>query len=691
MGVATPITFPLVLLIFFPAAGSPQDLTSEARALRPSDPSDLSRAADDDLERRAHDALDGIVRANSAKDIEEQRPRLRRRLEKSLGIKRLPWPPDLQVTLTGQVERDGYQIDKLVFQTLPGVWVPAHLYLPSPLTEAAPAVFLSSAHAWEEGKAHPDAQAFAINLSRMGFVLLVFDGIGQGERAGSPAGHRYSELRLVGVTQQALVQYETRCALRYLRSRRDVDPSRLGMAGTDGGGFATWIAAALDDDISVAVVIDDTTDFHGRIPYFRSLDGHELDDQHTLVPGIFRYANNHELLALVAPKPLLIVQSSSDESYSITGARTVRDYGTAIYTTLHERTRIAFVEDESNGRGLQKAKREAAYGWLLRWLAQSGNGKPIDEPDTDVRPADSPELAVLADGRTEPAEPGIDALVTGLAANAGGRTGSFQPDALLDEEPPRADWAIGLKPARISRHLGHVQPGIYVPWLALRPGPKGASPANGVLVAIDDRGKEELVSDPIVREAVEGRGWQVWAIDPRGIGEMQSPRAEWFYRTSLMLGEDLIWRQAFDIRWFLERANNFPSHLVALYTRGPGASLAGAYALALARPQPEIAVFRDGLLSFQEVWQSRRSNGSSSGGSNSEPASTLWGDAPPVHWFAQNVLEAGDVSGFLNARKGREFIISPLSGKTQTPGSADTASSPFRFVSVDEFITADWR
>ena len=659
--------------------------------MRPADPSELSKAADDDLERRAHEALDGVRRAYRARDIKAQRPELRRRLEESLGTKRLPWPPDLQATLTGRVEREGYRIDKLGFQTLPGVWASAHLYVPNRLPEPAPAVLLSSAHAWEEGKAHPDAQAFAINMVRMGFVVLVFDALGRGERVGSPADHRRSESLLVGVTQQGLVQYETRCALQYLRSRREVDPGRIGMTGADGGGFATWIAAALDENVKAAVVVDDTTDFHEQIRYLRSLDEYELDDHCPLVPGIFRYASNYELLALVAPRPVLIVQSPSDESYPVSGARAVYEYGTEIYTTLHERRGVAFVEDESNGRGFQKAKREAAYGWFLHWLADGGKGKPIEEPDTQVEPADSPELATLPEGRTAPTEPGISALVTGLANASARQTKDFRPDALLDEEPPRARWGIGLNPALISRHLLHTQPRILVPWLALRPGPTGASPANGVLVAVDDRGKEELVSDPIVREAVERRHWQVWAVDPRGIGELQSPKAAWVYRTSLLLGEDYLWRQGFDIRRFLERASGHSSHhIVALYTRGPNASLAGAYALAMARPQPEIAVFRDGFLSFHEVWQRKRSVESSSDGSSSGTNPFLWDDETPGHWFALNALEAGDIPAFFSARKGREFIIDPLNGRTPSPNSEGSTPSPFRFSSLDEFLAVDW-
>ena len=669
--------------------GQAQDLEAQARALRPADPSPLSKAADDDLERRAHEALDGIRRARRSKDIEDQRPVLRKRLEKSLGMERLPWPPDLQPTLTGRVEREGYRIEKLAFQTLPGMWVPAHAYLPGGSDEPAPAVLVSSANGWDEGKSHPDAQAFAINSVRLGLLVLVFDAMGQGERAGSPAGYRGAELRLLGVTQQALVQYEIRCALRYLQSRLDVDPERIGLVGSDGGGFATWIAAALDEDIAAAVVADDTTDFHEQIRYFRSLDEYEIDDHRPLIPGIYRYANQHELLALVAPRPVLIVQPTEDAEFPIQGARAVYEYGAETYAALHKRKGIVLIEEEGSDRGLQKSKREAAYGWLVHWLNDRDDDKPIEEPETEVEPPDSIDLAVLPEGRTASAAPGIDAFVTGLINDAAQRK-EFLPDNLVNERPPNGPCHWHGKIGHLTRHTHTAQRGVRIPLLSMRPGPIGASPANGVLVAIDDRGKEELVSDPIVREAVEKRGWQIRIIDPRGIGEMRGKKAGWAYRTSLLMGEDFVWRQAEDIRYYVECADRSASHIVGLYARGPNATLAAAYALATARPQPEFAVFRDGFLSFREVVQRKDALESASGDGNTEADVSLWGDETPDHWFPLGGLQAGDLPAFFEARRGREFIIDPLYPQPVPPQAGDPESSPFTFISLEDFLLADW-
>jgi len=172
---------------------------------------------------------------------------------------------------------------------------------------------------------------------------------------------------------------------------------------------------------------------------------------------------------------------------------------------------------------------------------------------------------------------------------------------------------------------------------------------------------------------------------------MRSAKAGWVYRTSLLMGEDFLLRQAYDIRHAIECSDtSSSSHIVGLYARGPNASLAAAYALATARPQPEFAVFRNGFLSFQEVWQRRHSTDSSADSTDSETSSSLWGDETPEHWFPLNVLEAGDISAFFSARRGREFIIDPLNGMTQAPSTEDSSPSTFRFISLEDFLMADW-
>src|SRR5581483_1834124 len=277
------------------------------------------RAVLDNIARRARSALDAIPRATTAPQADAARPRLRRQLTDSLGYKRLPWPPDLQARITGTVRRESYHIEKVVFQSLPGDLVPAHLYVPDHIVGTAPAVLFYNGHWFADSKTKLDFQSFCINMARLGFVVLNYDPFGQGERGISSRDHRRTEGLLVGVAQQGYAEYDTQCALRYLLSRPKVDPKRIGMTGASGGGFDTWMTAALDDRIAVAVPVVATTDLYKQMMAHLGHDWDPFDTCH-YVPGMFRFANYHELLAMVAPKPLLFINSTEDTGVPVAGA-----------------------------------------------------------------------------------------------------------------------------------------------------------------------------------------------------------------------------------------------------------------------------------------------------------------------------------------------------------------------------------
>jgi Acetyl xylan esterase (AXE1) len=210
----------------------------------------LASAQDWQSVQRAKRALDAISHAHTGQEADRQREGLRRRLTESLGVERLPWPPDLQVRSAGVLRRPGYRIEKIIYQTLPGVLVAAHLYVPDNLKGRAPAILHYTGHWWEYGKAEPDFQAFCASMASQGFVVLIFEAFGQGERGVSARDHRRVEALLAGVSQHGLAEYETRCALEYLFSRKEVDPKRVGMTGASGGGYNTWINTSLDDRIA---------------------------------------------------------------------------------------------------------------------------------------------------------------------------------------------------------------------------------------------------------------------------------------------------------------------------------------------------------------------------------------------------------------------------------------------------------
>jgi hypothetical protein len=206
-----------------------QDWVREVQALRRPAKTGQDQVFLDELEEHAKSSLRAIRHAQTPAEASESRPGLRKRLENSLGLGKMPWPPRLNGHVTGTVAGPGYRIEKIVYEALPGEAVAAHLYLPERLNGPAPAILFYNGHWWAESKTLPDFQAFCITMARLGFAVFSFDPFGQGERGVSTRDHRRTTSLLAGVAQQGFAEYETRCALEYLLSRKEVDRSRIGM------------------------------------------------------------------------------------------------------------------------------------------------------------------------------------------------------------------------------------------------------------------------------------------------------------------------------------------------------------------------------------------------------------------------------------------------------------------------------
>jgi dienelactone hydrolase len=659
-----------------------EDLWREVESLRPQDVSAGRTAVLDNLERRAREALAAIAHPRDARDADQRREPLRRELERSLGIGRLPWPPTLRPRTIGTLRRDGYRLEKVVYESLPGSVVPAHLYLPEGLDRRAPAVLMYPGHWWPDSKSSTDFQVFCINMARLGFVVLNFDPFGQGERGVSARDHRRTETLLVGVAQQGIAEYETRCALEYLLARPEVDRRRVGITGASGGGYNTWITTALDDRIAAAVAVVGTSDFAEQIHVCRPLDWFHAAEHCHFVPGLIRYANNHELLAMSAPKPLLIINAVRDKSFPLAGVRAVAEYGRVLYASYGAEEKTGLVVDEKEGHGYQRLKREAAYGWFLRWLAGHGDGRPYPEAPAETHPFDAEELRCFPPGQNEPAGPAIMEMVRSLAQGLPPSPPRIDLEAVLGPPPPAPPGRVTLSGERLQRLLIPSEEDLTIPAFLLRP----AGEVRGLVVAVDDRGKEALASDPVVEEAV-ARGWAVCGVDPRGLGELAVDEAGWAFAVSLLLGENLVGRQAWDLGRVLETvgtAASFRGKPHGLYARGPNASLAATYAIAQAAgkaPSPlRWYLLRDGFVSYHAFIDRPRSLPESYRLLREDrDRMTGYDREIPAAFFPFEALRAFDLPQLLAASPAEGLVVDPIDGdRERLPVPAARAVLPAR-------------
>jgi dienelactone hydrolase len=549
------------------------------------------------LQERAREALAGIERTTDRAGIERAAPRLREQLRASLGLARLPEAKPRNVRPVGVLDRGAVVIEKLVYETLPGTDVPAHLYRPARIEGKAPAVLFVPGHWYADSKTKTDFQAFCATLAGWGFVVLAYDPFGQGERGISLRDHRRTELLLAGIAQQAIVDFESSCALEVLRSRPDVDPARIGITGASGGGYNSWIMAALDPRIAVSVPVVGTSEFHEQLRVVLERDWYDAKEHCHFVPRLLRFANNHEFVAMIAPRPLLVIAANNDHSFRIPGNRAVAEYARQVYASFGAPEKAGYFEDETEGHGYQKKKREAAYGWFRKWLQGVGDGAPIEEPALRLPAWDAPELRCFPPGGNRAAGPGLHAVAAAALHDAPRPKLPISSDRLGNllglDLPPRLTSAP--KPEREdSRVRFRIRDGIDVPGVLHEP----AGPWKGAVLAAADGGKESVRAEEWLRE-----GRAVVAVDIRGTGELAHGKPGWVFATSLLLGENFVGRQAMDLvgAWrSLYALPELRGRPIVVSGSGPQASLAALYAAVL-EPRVHGVVLDGGFVSFRDL------------------------------------------------------------------------------------------
>lgn len=296
----------------------------------------------------------------------------RTELQDMLGL--LPWPEksDLQATITGTVEHEAFTVQKLHFQSLPGLYVTANLYLPKGPKVKAPAVIYVCGHATVKkdgynygAKAH--YQHHPAWFARNGYVCLILDTVQLGEIEGIHHGlHRYERWwwQARGYTPAGVEAWNGIRAIDYLQSLPEVDPERIGITGRSGGGITSWWVAALDDRIKVTVPVAGITDMQDQIVN-RCIEDH-CDCM--FMPNFYQW-DFPKLAALVAPRPLLISNTDRDIMFPVNGVFRVYQQVRGIYEQLGASEQLALNITSGPHRDEQES-RVHAFRWLNRYLQE---------------------------------------------------------------------------------------------------------------------------------------------------------------------------------------------------------------------------------------------------------------------------------------------------------------------------------
>ena len=233
---------------------------------------------------------------------------MRNGLARSFG--RMPDVPcPLEPHVLGTLVRDGYAIERLTFQSRPGVRVTANLYRPEPARERYPGVVSVHGH-WPWARMDPHVQPRCIGLAKLGYVVLCVDAFGAGERAIEPGPGTYhgalvgASLWPVGTPLLGLQVYDNRRAVDYLISRPEVDPAKLAITGASGGGNQTLYAGATDDRLAAVIPVCGIGTYDSYLATACCVCEVNV--------GGATYATTGDLLAMIAPRALLVVSATRD-------------------------------------------------------------------------------------------------------------------------------------------------------------------------------------------------------------------------------------------------------------------------------------------------------------------------------------------------------------------------------------------
>ncbi len=263
-----------------------------------------------------------LADVNTLEDWRSRRAEYRRQAAEMLGL--WPEPPrgDLKAVVTGTVEQEDFRVQKLHYQSSPGLYVTANLYLPKGLTRPAPAVLYVCGHGpvITNGISYGNKVSYqhhGIWFARNGYACLLIDTLQLGEIQGAHHG-TYRDgawwWNARGYTPAGVEAWNSIRALDYLCSRPEVDTNRLGVTGRSGGGAYSWTLAALDDRVKVIAPVAGITDLRNHV-----VDG-VVEGHCDCMFLVNTYRWDYPLLAaLAAPRPLLLVNTDADTIFPLDG------------------------------------------------------------------------------------------------------------------------------------------------------------------------------------------------------------------------------------------------------------------------------------------------------------------------------------------------------------------------------------
>lgn len=302
---------------------------------------------------------------------EREAAHLRQRIREAAGLD--PWPKrtPLNPIVRGRRHCEGYVVDNVAFEPIPGYHATANLYWPSEARETHPLVLSCHGHGKPEIGRLSDTQQIRCGiLARLGCIVLALDMVGYGESM-KHLPHKEAHSTPLTFTVQTWTAIR---ALDLLTSLDRADATRIAVTGESGGGTQTFVLTALDERVKVSVpVVMVSAHFFGGCPCESGLPIHTGPDHFTTNAGI---------AALAAPRPQLLVSNGKD--WTSNNPTVELPFLQKIYGLYDKSDQVANVHLPDEGHDYGPSKRQAMYAFMIKHLGLDatpvlGDDERVDE------------------------------------------------------------------------------------------------------------------------------------------------------------------------------------------------------------------------------------------------------------------------------------------------------------------------
>ena len=314
-------------------------------------------------------SFNSLLNIHSLSEWQVKRLVSREKLSWMLGLPITEVYPNIKVCCTSLLHKKYYTIEKIVFQTIPGFYVTANFYLPHDRPSTLPCVIYLNGHWPSLDGAKTGFQDRYLWYPVNGFALVVIDPIGFGEFPGvHPGMAKLSQWHWLslGYTPAGVEVWNAMRVIDWLESRSEIDPARIGVTGISGGGVMTQFLAALDDRVAVAAPSCSTYTIGSQVTF--GLISEQCDC--TFYPNVYQI-DFPEVLALIAPRPLLILGGRKDPIFPPAGFREAFKRTSRIYDLYQDagnyKSKIKLVES-CKGHTDPPNFLSETHNWMCKWL-----------------------------------------------------------------------------------------------------------------------------------------------------------------------------------------------------------------------------------------------------------------------------------------------------------------------------------